>query len=96
METFSIPGHQTYIVTIGDRVSISLKPTDKSGPLMTLDPTGRWVNPIRRTIYKIDADGAVWSYGVAKKYNFATYIPPEDKFVPFNHLAHQKARREKG
>jgi hypothetical protein len=80
-----IPGYTTYVVYMGDKISISMKPTHESGPLMTLDEEGRWVDKIHRAFYILDSSGALWQHIAKKGTILEDYIP--GKFVPKNHLA---------
>ena len=78
----SIPGYQTYIVEMGNEISIHLKPAHENGPLMTLDPEGKWYSKPRNAYYKLDSHGARW----------VAIIRPNKKvenpkFVPDNVLA---------
>jgi hypothetical protein len=82
-----LPGYITYVVTMGDKVSIGMKPIDKPKPLMTL-VNGIWMNKITRSFYKLDSDGARWVHIAKKNTDLEGYTP--GTYVPDNHLASLK------
>lgn len=85
-----IPGYITYLTTVGDNISITLKPIDQHGPMATLDEKGRWINTLNKTFYKIDKTGARWKHTVSKKVTDLTaYYPSDSDFVHDNELAHK-------
>ena len=92
MDKLNIPGYVTYYCHIGDRISISIKPIDKKGPLITLDEKGRWINKIRRSFYQIDEDGARFCHTAKKGSDLDSYVPDGKLFVDDNALATKKER----
>jgi hypothetical protein len=84
---FNIPGFNVYIVEIGEKLSIQIKPIDKSGPLISLREDGKWVDPLTRSFFKIDSDGALWIQSAKKGTDISSFVPDDNRYIPKNHLA---------
>jgi len=86
-DEFYIPGFDVYMVTMGKKLSINVKPSGKSGPLISLREDGKWVDPITRSFFKIDSNGTLWIQSTKKGTDLKTFVPDDNKYVPKNHLA---------
>lgn len=91
----TVPGYNTFVIEMNGKISIHLKYIHKEKTFITLRDDGKWVDPITRSFYKIDSDGALWIQTTKKGTDLLTFAPNDKKYIPKNELATKKVRKLK-